>query len=83
MRFSSKHFSTYPWHSINVIPHAALVMTYNDDEVPVRHGTLLEVCLFGQVFHIDLPIKLQRGWSTSALGPLYSRRKRVWYRAPK
>ncbi len=82
MRFRSKHFSTYPWHSINLVPQASLVMTYNDEVVPTRHGTMLEVCLFGQVFHIDLPIKLNRGYSTSILGPLWSRRRKVWYTVP-
>jgi len=83
MRFRTKYFSTYPWHSINVIPQAALVMTYDDEDVPVRYGTMLELVVLGQVFHIDLPIKLQRGWSSPLWGPLYSRRRRVWYKVSK
>lgn len=82
MKYLGKYFSTYPWHSINIIPNLGLVMTYDDSQVPVRYGTMLEVCLFGQVFHLDLPIKLNRGWSTKLRGPLWSKRRKVWYTAP-
>lgn len=84
MKYIGKSFSTYRWHSINLIPNVALVMTYDEDDRGVtREGTLLELVLFGQVFHINIPIKLDRGWESPVWGPLWSRRRRVWYRAPK
>jgi hypothetical protein len=82
MKYLGKKFSTYPWHSINIVPHAALVMTYNDEEVPTRYGTMLELVLFGQVFHLDLPLKLNRSYSTSVLGPFWSKRRKMWYTVP-
>lgn len=82
MKYLGKYFTTYPWHSVNLVPQVALVMTYNDEDVPTRYGTMLELVLFGQVFHLDLPLKLNRSYSTSLYGPLWSKRRKVWYTAP-
>jgi hypothetical protein len=83
MRYLGKHFSTYPWHSINIIPNGGLVMTYDDGEIPVRYGSLLEIVIFGQVFHINFPLKVSRGRSIPLIGPLWSKKKKKWYRASK
>ena len=82
MRFSTGGIRVYPWHSVNLIPQVAIVPVCNDDE-PYQYASMVEVVVLGHVLHVDLPFQIARGMSTPLLGPLWSKRKKKWYRAPK
>jgi len=82
MRFSTGGIRLYPWHSINLIPQAAIVSIVDDSE-PYKYYSMVELVVLGHVLHVDMPFKVSRGWSTPLLGPLWSKRKKKWYRAPK
>lgn len=82
MRIQTKYLSVYPWHSINVLPHLACVGVCEDDYPYKLNGSLIEVVVFGYVIHLHIPFNLPN-MSTRAYGPLWSKSKHKWYRAPK
>ncbi len=82
MRFSNGFISVFPWHSINLIPQFGCIQICEDEYPHERDGSLLEIVLFGYVFHLHIPINLP-GMSTKLRGPLWSKSKKKWYRAPK
>jgi hypothetical protein len=82
MKFSSEYLSIYPWHSINLIPTASCVACYTDDDRPIHDSSMIEVVVLGQIVHINLPFKLP-SVGTALIGPLWSRKRKVWYSVPK
>lgn len=82
MRFQTKYISVYPWHSINPIPQFGCVAICEDEYPHKRDGSLIEAVLFGYVFHIHIPFNLP-GMSTKLRGPLWSKKKKLWYRSGK
>ena len=82
MKLMTKRMSIYPWHSINLFPHIGIVAVCEDDPPYNRDGSLLEVVVFGYVIHLHLPFNLPN-MGTRAYGPLWSKTKKKWYRAPK
>ena len=82
MKFSFAGMGFFPWHSINLLPHFSCVGICEDDYPYKRDGSLLEMVLFGYVIHIHVPFNLPNV-STGAYGPLWSKTKKKWYRAPK
>lgn len=83
MRFNTGGIRLYPWHSINLIPTVALVPIYNDDYEPYQQSSMIELVVLGHVLHVDLPLKISRGIGTPLVGPLWSKKRKKWYRAPK
>ena len=77
--FNSKYFSIATWHSINIIPNMSSVYIYHDDYPHDYYTSMLEINLFGCVMHFYVPHKLPR-FSTPLIGPLWSKRKKKWYR---
>lgn len=83
MKFSTGGIRVYPWHSINLIPQIALVPIYHDEFEPYQYTSMIELTVLGHVLHVDLPFKIDRGHGTPLMGPLWSKRKKKWYWAPK
>ncbi len=68
------------WHSINLIPNASLYYVSEDKEPYNIIGRVLEITWLG--FILDLEFKASqftRVYSTKTRGPLWSRRRKVWY----
>jgi hypothetical protein len=82
MRIHNKYLSVYPWHSINLIPQFGCIVICEDEYPHKRDGSLLEIVLFGYVIHLHIPIELP-GMSVRLRGPLWSKSKKIWYKAPK
>jgi hypothetical protein len=77
-------FHTHKYHSINVIPTLATYSVYEDEHPFNIIAFAIEIILFGRVITIDLPSKTQhKMYSLHMRGPIWSRRRKVWYRALK
>jgi hypothetical protein len=68
----------YPWHSINLIPHLSMAEV---GETIDDTGQALWLTVLGVVITITVPSKRPRYFSMKQYGPLWSRRRKVWYRA--
>ena len=73
----------YPWHSINLIPVVALIPVCSDEYPHRPEGSLLEVCAFGYVLHVDIPFNTSYVFATPVVGPLWSKKRKLWYTAAK
>jgi hypothetical protein len=72
----------YRWHSFNILPHLTLCGLYYDPLIQ-ETGQLVELVLFGVVFHLTFRSRRAIYWDSRFFGPLYSRRRKVWYWAPQ
>ena len=82
MKLSIGRIRVYPWHSVNLIPQFAVVGIVENEPPYKRDGSLLELVLFGHVIHILVPLELSN-MSMRLRGPIWSKKKKKWYRAPK
>jgi hypothetical protein len=84
----------YKWHSINLVPALSLVMIASDDKIDPEHGCstwdgtivghAIELVLFGIIFNFMYPsTKYIKQFIGNLYGPLWSRKRNCWYRAPK
>lgn len=73
----------YRWHSINLIPHIEVCPCDEWDEATNTIGRLLMLTVFGWVITMVWRSKKQLGWSFpyGIKGPLYSRKRKIWYSA--
>jgi len=67
----------YPWHSINLIPGLSIAPVGTEHEIT---GCLIQLTLFGCVISLMFPTRQQRYFISKMYGPLYSRKRKVWYR---
>jgi hypothetical protein len=82
MRINLGRVRVYPWHSINLIPQFSIVSICENEYPHKRDGSLLELVVLGYVLHVLIP-QVLTSRSTKLRGPLWSKRKKKWYRAPK
>jgi hypothetical protein len=82
MRINLGRVRVYPWHSINLFPQIGTISICKDDPPYEWDHTMVELVVLGYVMHIDLPWKLTN-MGTKLRGPIWSKRKKKWYRAPK
>lgn len=78
MRFNSKWFKVYPWHSINIIPQWGCIPLCSDDPPYESKESLIEFVLFGVVVHIIVPYKIP-SMGSRLIGPVWSKRRKMWY----
>lgn len=70
-------FSTYLWHSVNLVPHGGYSTTRHDDKT---YGRRYWATVFGVVVNLDVDrARKVRHFITPVLGPCWSRRNRRWY----
>ena len=74
-------FHIFRWHTINLIPMLCLSSVVNDEDYRKAIGRHLELTLFGWVISLGWPskkAKRMRYWKP--IGPMYSRKRKCWYR---
>jgi hypothetical protein len=86
MRANIEHgdwsLSVYPWHSINIMPHASTTPICRDDTHDV-YGRALWLTIFGVVVVAQWPSPNTVRRSFTILEPrgmFWSRRRRAWYK---
>lgn len=74
-------FYVYNWHSINLIPTFSRVSVCDDGENGYKVcACWLSLALFGTTFNIQYPtLKPHRLYTSKVIGPLWSRKKKMWY----
>jgi len=72
--------SVYPWHSVNLVPHASVTPICTDDPPHEVFSRALWLTVFGTVVVVQWPSRRRTGGEIlRGRGPCYSRRRRVWY----
>jgi hypothetical protein len=75
-------FCVYRWHSVNIVPHGDAFDVCADDPPFRVIARVYSATIFGWIINVAIPTSQRRnGWSLPLLGPLWSRRRRCWYRA--
>lgn len=70
----------FRWHSINLVPHFTLYSVCSDGTQSIV-ARAMDLILFGLVIQITVPSKRgKRFYSSPWMGPLYSRKRKCWYR---
>ena len=81
----------YKWHSINLVPTFSYFDIASDDKIDSVHGCYnwdgtiigrcIEVSIFGIIFNFMYPnTKFKKQHIGKVYGPLWSRRRKQWYR---
>jgi hypothetical protein len=81
----------YQWHSINLVPAISWMTIVSDDNIDQATGCCIyggevighsvELVLLGTIFNFMYPSnKHLKFYSSKVYGPLYSRKRKQWYR---